>query len=89
MRYRVLIIFIFVTEKSKCLVLEVGTNQTKECIFPFIYDGRIFEECTSLGEDSGDEDSGEKWWCSTHVDENGFHDGPDNWGYCPPYCAGI
>ena len=60
----------------------------KHCIFPFkINDekkkrNRIFHKCTTEVCDDC-----VKPWCSTQVDENGFHTvGKGNWGYCSEEC---
>ena len=37
------------------------------CVFPFIYGGRTYDTCVTHGTVDGSS------WCSTEVDENGFH----------------
>ena len=61
------------------------------CIFPFmVYDeeenqNRTFDKCTT--EFCGNYCSNGNVWCSTQVDEDGFHtEGLGNWGYCSKEC---
>ena len=49
------------------------------CVFPFIFRGGTFNECTREGDTSG------KLWCSTKTDESGQHV-KKNWAYCDKGC---
>ena len=48
-----------------------GDNAGTHCVFPFIYNGNLYYECISLGENEGP-------WCATtsNYDEDG------EWGKC-------
>ena len=49
-------------------------------MFPFIYKGKEYNECTFQKGDV-------KAWCSTKVDGNGKHvGGQRQWGYCEKEC---
>ena len=53
------------------------------CIFPFRFNGKIYNGCTFDDSDPGDN----RPWCSTKVDLRGFHiGGQDNWGFCENEC---
>eukprot|EP00095_Tigriopus_kingsejongensis_P002458 maker-scaffold1402_size43054-snap-gene-0.8 protein:Tk02458 transcript:maker-scaffold1402_size43054-snap-gene-0.8-mRNA-1 annotation:"hemolymph proteinase 5" len=52
-----------------------GPRANRLCVFPFIYDGTNFNECTNR------DDPDSKPWCSTLVDALGNHI-PGNWGHC-------
>ena len=54
------------------------------CIFPFIYLGRLHLTCTTL-------DGDPKPWCSTKVDSNGIHvSGENQWEHCESSsCPGM
>ena len=52
------------------------TGNCGNCVFPWIYGGRIHEGCTTIDGDS-------QPWCSTQVDSTGVHvAGGTNWEYC-------
>ena len=48
------------------------------CIFPFIYDGQTFSECTESGWDTP--------WCATEVTTSLTY---SNWDGCAPGCPGV
>ena len=54
------------------------------CIFPFIYAGRLHLTCSNLAGES-------KPWCSTKVDSSGIHiSGQNQWEYCESSsCPGM
>ena len=54
-----------------------GPYGHKPCIFPFIYGGKSYGECTTEDHDQP--------WCSTKVDAGGIHVG-GYWGNCNGYC---
>ena len=62
-----------------------SSNSTScgNCVFPFIYNGRISDRCTSI--------DGDAPWCSTAVDSNGVHiSGQGLWEVCTdPACPGM
>ena len=63
-----------------CRVIEVATNETRECIFPFIIGGKIFFGCVKSKGDSEPK-------CSTLVDQDGRHVlGQGKWGNCGSNC---
>jgi hypothetical protein len=40
---------------GSCQVINQGTNKLKPCVFPFVIDGRRFDECTTdLDPNQGD-----------------------------------
>ena len=50
------------------------------CIFPFIYEGKTYEKCTTDGFSLDDDP-----WCPYEVDENGVYSGgliSGKWNYC-------
>ena len=64
-----------------------GPSSNKECIFPFKFE--VYLESSDTIKDTHDaciqDDSGV--WCSTKVDEEGYHfAGSNNWGTCTPEC---
>ena len=44
-----------------------GEEKSKKCVFPFVYLGRKFEDCTNDGETNPSD-----FWCATEVDRNGI-----------------
>merc|ERR1719445_894473 len=60
-----------------------GSGSCGNCVFPFIYSGRIHDRCTSI--------DGDAPWCSTAVDSSGVHiSGQGMWEYCTdPACPGM
>ena len=66
--------------ESTCRTVE-GPDPGKSCIFPFIIDGYIFNECATSHNDDDDHVT----WCSTLTDEEGIHQ-EGNWGTCAPEC---
>ena len=71
---------IFLTALSKCKTTPDGPQVEVPCVFPFIYKGKEYNECTFQKGDV-------KAWCSTKVDGNGKHvGGQRQWGYCEKEC---
>ena len=60
-----------------------NTTSCGNCVFPFIYNGRIHDRCTSI--------DGDAPWCSTSVDSSGVHiSGQGLWEYCTDTaCPGM
>ena len=53
-----------------------STGSCGNCIFPWIFGGRIHESCTTI-------DGDPQPWCSTKLDDNGVHvAGGGHWEYC-------
>ena len=70
-----------VQSQQSCEVEEQKTGILKPCVFPFIYNNKVYNECTDVN------DPDNKKWCSTKVDDNGIHVGNGNfWGHCGPDC---
>ena len=56
----------------------VGGRVTgKPCVFPFRYNGVLYNECTKVFDT--------KLWCSTSTNSSNDHQS-GNWGYCPSDC---
>ena len=73
-------LFLFLTALSKCKTTPDGPQVEVPCVFPFIYKGKEYNECTFQKGDV-------KAWCSTKVDGNGKHvGGQRQWGYCEKEC---
>lgn len=65
---------------SQCMT-NAGASPNSKCIFPVIYQGKIFTSCTRF------DDPDDVPWCSTLVDENGRHvSHQGKWGYCGSRC---
>ena len=59
-----------------------GGNKGKECILPFIYNGKKYDHCIISKNGNNN-----KRWCSTMVDKGQHHVGDQgHWGYCSPSC---
>ena len=54
-----------------------GPEPNVECVFPFKYRDKVYNECTI--------DGASKPWCCTKTDSGGNHLG-GHWGYCGPDC---
>jgi len=71
-------------KSEKCGPTIGGPDAGSDCIFPFIWGYRdlntTYKECTA--------DGGNEYWCSTKVDELGFHVS-GKWGECAPGCPGV
>jgi len=69
-------------ERGECLNTIGGPGEGKPCIFPFTFakTGKKYTECTT--------DGGHEYWCSTKVDDEGFHLS-GNWGECGEGCPGV
>ena len=57
-----------------------GPVPDEECVLPFVYKGKTYEECTTV-------DNFGVGWCSTKVNATGHHI-ENNWGICGPTCPG-
>jgi len=57
-----------------------GIDESGTCTFPFKYLGRVYDECTREGKDTGGE-----FWCATKVDETSreLKSNSRFWGLCP------
>ena len=58
-----------------------GPSPDKKCVFPFVFKGQTYEECTTA-ENNG------VHWCSTEVDSQGIHFDDTKWGHCGETCVG-
>ena len=65
-----------------CNVIEEKSGTVKPCILPFKMNDQIFDSCTNYSDEEN------KYWCSTNVNDNGFHigNGMGFWGHCPDEC---
>jgi len=64
---------------GECMASGGSTSGTQACVFPFIFNNRIYTQCTSS--------DGDEPWCATQVDS-----GTGNWqkwGYCNSGCPGV
>ena len=69
-----------IDKTPRCLTIS-GPNPGKPCIFPFKYNGTIFNGCERDHEDRT------KTWCSTKVDSKGNHIPNQNeYGHCGKNC---
>lgn len=51
------------------------------CVFPFIYQGKTYDECTRDSDPEG------KRWCATKVDDDGLYiENSGQYGYCSQQC---
>ena len=60
-------------------VTKSGAKSGQACIFPFIFNGVVYNGCTL--DNAGDN----KAWCSVGTDADGVHVHSD-WGHCPSSC---
>merc|ERR1712038_788155 len=57
------------------------TKKGRQCVFPFKYEGTIYEMCASGVSRAG-------WWCATAVDNDGnYIDG--QWDWCADTCEMV
>ena len=72
------IFFMFPGSGPNCQVMERGTWTLNPCSFPFIVDGKRFDDCTDFLDPDG------KFWCSTRTDPKTFEhvNGQGLWGFC-------
>ena len=56
-----------------------GPWPRQKCVFPFLFDGKEYDSCTTDGEV-------DYFWCATDVDKNGEMI-IGNWGFCEERCA--
>ena len=59
--------------KMSLFLQTVLTTDGNTCVFPFSYNGTVYRECTTVG------DNREGFWCSLQPD---LPDDSDAWGYC-------
>jgi len=65
------------TTVDQCITIG-GDDILSSCVFPFTYDGVVYDKCTTVDDHEG------KPWCSTLTNEEEKHiAGQGNWGYCP------
>ena len=57
-----------------------GPDPDKPCVFPFIFNGSMYNECPTVKYDQPYQP-----WCSTEVDSNG-HYISGKWGFCDRNC---
>ena len=63
-----------------------GADPGKTCVFPFRFNGVLYNECTLNGNAPGETEP----WCSTLTDSNDNHQGGQGrWGFCSSDCPGI
>ena len=66
---------------SKDCTTEGGPSSNVPCVFPFLFNGTLYNHC-ALG--------GDGYWCSTKVDSSGEHiEGKMFWGTCSEGCPGV
>ena len=46
-----------------CATEQLPGGQSKQCIFPFVYKGKTYTECTTV------ESANKKAWCATKVEK--------------------
>merc|ERR1711953_440050 len=68
------------TTSSKCLTTS-GAVSGAECQFPFVFQGQVYNSCTTAGGFS-------QPWCSTGTNIFGFHINSE-WGNCGSSCPGA
>jgi len=56
-------------------------GQSKQCIFPFVYKGKTYTECTTV------ESANKKAWCATKVNPDTNVVIRNQWGDCNEYCS--
>ena len=62
-----------------------GPDSGKSCVFPFRFNGVLYNECTLDGNAPGETEP----WCSTLTNSNDDHvGGQGNWGFCASDCTG-
>ena len=57
-----------------------GSGSCGNCVFPFVFSGRIHTTCTTIDGDANP-------WCATSVDASGNFNGA--WEYCDTSCPGV
>ena len=74
---------------NTCKTVSGGPRVNISCVFPFKFrsDAEGIKVHYNCIEDQNDE---KRTWCSTKVDEFGFHKSKEeNWGYCQSDCKGL
>ncbi len=67
------------SQRCETIPTSGGTRVPEPCVFPFIYRGALFRECTDI--------DGDQKWCSVEVDKNRIHvGGKRRWGNCNANC---
>merc|ERR1711894_90567 len=73
------------TKYNVCLTEEGGLFDSSAfgefCVFPFRYNGIVYNSCTYVDSRRGAEGP----WCSTKTNRHGVHQ-KHNWGYCNENC---
>ena len=73
----------FEEDTKQICVTDSGATAHQPCIFPFQFNGVLYNECTWTSAHLTEH----KPWCSTFVDESGHHvGGQGKWGNCGPGC---
>ena len=71
-------------ENNLFISLECKTNggnvRDEPCVFPFIYEGDVYQKCTAKSHD--------QHWCFTKINEDGIGVG-GQWGNCGLGCESI
>merc|ERR1712012_721810 len=73
--------------KDICVTVS-GPSQGEPCVFPFIFTGKMFTNCTLWTFDTQAQEDKDRFWCSTSVDSNGEHV-LGNYGFCDISCPGF
>ncbi len=64
-----------------CFAMEIQSNKTKPCVFPFKFKNRTYNGCTNI------DNPNSLTWCPTKVHDNGKHFSSDGfWGECSGNC---
>jgi len=66
-----------------CVSCKTVGDSGLPCIFPFIYDGRTYDKCTTRDSDTGQP------WCATKVENGTNHVIDYAWGDCVEGCPGT
>eukprot|EP00095_Tigriopus_kingsejongensis_P002459 maker-scaffold1402_size43054-snap-gene-0.7 protein:Tk02459 transcript:maker-scaffold1402_size43054-snap-gene-0.7-mRNA-1 annotation:"hemolymph proteinase 24" len=67
-------------QEGSCIAV-TEDNSEEVCVFPFQYNGKVYNGCTAEGDPEGHP------WCSLRTDEDGVHIS-GNWGHCTDNCLG-
>ena len=65
-----------------CVTKTTAKKPSKPCIFPFRYNGKTYDFCTT------DDDDNDEGWCATAVKANGDIQ-RGNWGHCEDECFNV
>ena len=75
---------------NKQCVTTGGARPNEKCVFPFKFE--LYFESNDTVKDTHNEciQDEDGFWCSTKVDEDGYHlAGSNFWGACAPGCPGV